>query len=103
MSRRYSALINSEKKSAQMEDGAGLADAAKRHAHIKSNVLWGIVNCLLAFYLFVLVAAFWDLKVGCGYTLDWWLFLYLIVQCCHIGRKVCLIGVWKRAKDPSRA
>jgi len=79
MSRRYSAVLKTETKSSQMQEGDVLADAAKRHAHVKSNILWGIINCLLALYLFVLVAAFWDLKVGCGYTLDWWLFLYLMI------------------------
>merc|ERR1711971_1396255 len=41
--------------------------------------------------------------IKCAILLDWWLFLYLIVQACHIARKIILIVVWRRAKDPSIA
>jgi hypothetical protein len=79
MSRRYSALLTSE-KSTVYGATAKLSNEKARNAKVKSFVLWGIANCLLAVYTFILVAAFWDTKfIKCAQKLDWWLFFYLLI------------------------
>ena len=78
MSRRYSALLTSE-KSTVYGATAKLSNEKARKAKIKSFLKWGVCNLLLAVYTFVLVWYFWDTKTSCAQTLDWWLFCYLLI------------------------
>ena len=78
---------------------------AQRYGKIKSFILWLFLNLFLTGYMFLLVVIFWkdwDLA-HCIEDLSFWLVGYVIVQLCHVARKIVLAVIWKRAKDPSLA
>ena len=86
-----------------MKSTDALPKQPKRREKINSLLCWGVVDIILACYLFALVAHYrlFDKLIACAHTLSVWLLSYMIIEICHLVRKITLICIWKWAKDPS--
>jgi len=103
-SARYSDLLTAEQKKGTIsaeEPMSFLANPAKRKQKVIRFVVWGILNVFLTLYLLALIVCFWDLKTGCADKLDNWLTCVFISQICHLLRRMILIILWVKAKDPA--
>jgi hypothetical protein len=89
-----------------MKSGDILPDTLKRSRKVKSLLKWGLIDFILALFLFFLVGFYigkeHDDHLPCARSLGRFLLSYMLIEIAHLIRKFILVCVWRRAKDPSQ-
>ena len=66
-----------------------------------------MINLFLITYLLVFITVFWHdwtyKDRSCIANLSWWTMVYLLIHILHIIRKVIIVLIWYRTKDPTIA
>ena len=73
-----------------------------RKKKIKSFLLWNTLNLIVLTYLIYLIASYGHRSDHCISTLTVFLVGYLVIHVCHLLKRFTLIGLWWKAKDPTR-